>query len=137
MNIKKLLIGGIVGGIVYFFLGWLAYGKLLADYFSKHPGLVMGINRSQPILLYLVIGNLLSGFLLSYVFVKSKVSTLGAGLVTGGIIGFLLTSATDSIVYATMLVFSRSAILADVITFTTLSAITGAIIGAISGDKAA
>ena len=89
MNAKKLLIGGIVGGTVYFLLGWLAYGKLLVGYFNDHPGLTAGYNRPEPIFLYLGIGNLLWGFLLSYVFVKGRISSFGDGMITGGIIGFL------------------------------------------------
>jgi hypothetical protein len=28
---KKILLSGIIGAVVYFLLGWLAYGILLAD----------------------------------------------------------------------------------------------------------
>ena len=65
MNTKKLFIGGIVGGIVYFLLGYLIYGKFLMSYFSEHHGLATDANRAQPMFLYLIIGNLLMGFLLS------------------------------------------------------------------------
>jgi hypothetical protein len=133
MNTKKLLIGGIVGGVVYFLLGWLAYGKLLMDYFNTHSGSAKGVNRAEPLFMYLIIGNLLMGFLLSYVFVKGKISSLSAGLFAGGIIGFLMAGATDSIVYATTATMSRTGAAVDVITFTIMSAITGAVIGAISG----
>jgi hypothetical protein len=133
MNSKKLIIGGIVGAIVYFLLGWLAYGKLLMDYFSKHAGTARDVNRAEPMFLYLIIGNLLMGFLLSYIFVKAKISSLGNGLVTGAVVGFLMSSSTDSIVFATTTVMSRQGILADVIAFTIMSAITGAIVAAVSG----
>jgi hypothetical protein len=133
MNTKKLFIGGIVGGIVYFLLGWLIYGKLLMSYFMEHHGLATDADRAQPIFRYLAIGNLLMGFLLSYIFVKGKVSSLGGGFVTGGIVGLLMGSSTDAIVYATSTVMSKSGILADVIAFTVMSAIVGAIIGAVSG----
>jgi hypothetical protein len=132
MNTKKLLIGGIVGGIVYLLLGWLAYGKFLMDYFTAHSP--KDFYRAQPMFVYLIIGNLLTGFLLSYVFVKGKINSLSAGLFAGGVIGFLMASATDSIVYATAAsTMGRTGIAVDVITFTIISAITGAIIGAISG----
>jgi hypothetical protein len=133
MNTKKLFIGGIVGAIVYFLLGYLIYGKLLMSYFMEHHGLTTDANRAQPIFLYLGIGNLLMGFLLSYIFVKGKVSSFGGGFVTGGIVGLLMASSTDSIVYATSTVMSKSGIVADVIAFTVISAITGAIIAAVSG----
>jgi hypothetical protein len=133
MNAKKLLIGGIVGGIVYFLLGWLTYGKLLMSYFKDHPGLSVGYDRAMPLFLYLIIGNLLQGFLLSYVFVKGKISSFGSGFVAGGVIGFLGGSAFDSIMYATTTLMSRTAVAADVIAFTIMSAITGAIVAVASG----
>ena len=42
------------------------------------------------------IGNLLLGFLLAYVFVKSDVNSFGAGFITAGIVGFLFSSGFDS-----------------------------------------
>jgi hypothetical protein len=33
MNVKNFIIGGIVGGIVNFLLGWIIYGMLLKDFF--------------------------------------------------------------------------------------------------------
>ena len=41
MNLKKLLLGGIAGGIVFFLLGWLIYGKLLMGFMTAHPGLAV------------------------------------------------------------------------------------------------
>ena len=137
MNIKKLFIGAITGGIVYFFLGWLAYGKLLVDYFNKHHGLTTGYMRDpavMPLPVYLVLGNLLMGFLLTYIFLKAKVSSFGNGFVTGGIIGFLMTGAADLVMYSTTTLMSRQGVLADVIAFTVMSAIAGAITGAVIGS---
>ena len=39
MNYKKIIIGGIAGGIAYFFLGWLVYGILLANFMELEPKL--------------------------------------------------------------------------------------------------
>ena len=135
MNIKKLLIGGIVGAIVYFLLGWLIYEKLLVDFFNHHPGVVTGYNRTQPLFLYLVIGNLLAGFLLAYILAKANVNSVGSGLTTGGIVGFLMASSTDCIVFGTTLLVGRYAVAADVIAFTIMSAIVGAIIGTLPGSN--
>jgi hypothetical protein len=136
MSTKKLFIGGIVGGIVYYLLDWLVYGKLMTDWFIKHPGITSGYMRSNnaimSLMLYLVIGNLASGFLLSYVFAKSKVNSLGAGLVAGGIIGFLSSAAFDSIQFATTTLISRQYALADILCFTIISAIAGALVAAFS-----
>ena len=135
MNTKKFLIGGIVGGVVYFLLGWLFYGYLLAQYFQGHPGTATGVDRAMDQFIWwaLILGNLLSGFLLAYVFSKSGVSSLSSGLITGGILGFLMSSSYDLIMYATTNITSKQAMLADVATFTVISAITGAVVGAVMG----
>ena len=133
MNTKNFIIGGIVGGVIYFLLGWLFYGNLLAGYFHDHPGTVGGIERAMDKFEWwaLILGNLLSGFLLAYVFSKSGVASLSNGLITGGILGLLISSSYDLITYATTNIISKHTMLADVATFTVMSAITGAIIGAI------
>jgi uncharacterized membrane protein len=135
MNTKKFLIGGIVGGVVYFLLGWLFYGQILAQYFQGHPGTATGVDRAMDQFIWwaLILGNLLSGFLLAYVFSKSGVSSLSSGLITGGILGFLMSSSFDLIGYATTNITSKHAMLADVATFTVISAITGAVVGAVMG----
>ena len=76
MDIKKLLMGGIVGGILYFGLGYLIYGNLLASFMANHPGTATGVDRAMADyqFMYLIIGNLAMGFLLAYIFGKSNVN---------------------------------------------------------------
>ena len=79
MNAKKFLIGGLAGGIIYFFLGYLFYGKLLSDFFHNNGGTATGVNKVMDQIEWwsLILGNVFSGCLLSYVFVKSKVNSAG------------------------------------------------------------
>ena len=133
MDIKKLLIGGIVGGILYFLLGWLIYGMLLMDFMMGHPGTATNVDRAEMDYLYLIIGNLAMGFLLAYVFVKSNVSSMAGGLVTGGIIGALVSVGVDCVMYATTNVVSKTAMAADVAAMTVMSAIVGAAVGMVMG----
>ena len=133
MNIKKLLMGGIAGGIVFFLLGWLIYGKLLMGFMNDHPGLAGNIGRAEPDFMYLIIGNLAMGFLFAYIFVKSGVTSVAGGLVTGGIVGLLMGIGVDSTMYATTTVISKTAMAADVAALTVMTAIGGAIIAAVIG----
>jgi hypothetical protein len=135
MDIKKLLTGGIVGGILFFGLGYLIYGNLLAGFMQKHPGTATGVDRAMEDIqfLYLAIGNLAMGFLLAYIFVKSNVSSLGGGLVTGGVVGALVSVGFNCVMYATTHVTSKTAMAADVAAFTVMCAIVGAVLGMIMG----
>jgi hypothetical protein len=133
MQIKKLLIGGIAGGIVFFLLGWLIYGKLLMGFMNDHPGLAGNISRAEPDFMYLIIGNLATGFLFAYIFVKSGVTSPASGLVTGGIVGLLMGVSVDCMTYALTTITSKTAMAADVAGLTVMSAIAGAVIAAVIG----
>lgn len=135
MNTKNFLLGGIVGGIVYFLLGWLFYGNLFAGYFKDHPGMVTGVERAMDQMVWwaLILGNLIAGFLFAYIFSKSGVATLSSGLVTGAILGLLMSCSVDLIMFATTNIYSKHAIMAHVGIYTVMSAIAGAAIGAVMG----
>jgi hypothetical protein len=133
MNIKKLFIGGITGGVLFFLLGWVIYGMLLTNFMSTHTGVAGNIARPEPDFLYLIIGNLAMGFLMAYIFIKANINSLGSGFVTGGAIGLLMAVGYDCMVYATTTVMSKTGMAADVAAATVMSAITGAVVGAVLG----
>ncbi len=134
MNTKKLFIGGFTGGILFFFLGWLVYGMLLTDFMEKNAGTATGVSRGEDVVMWaLVLGNLLFGFLLSYIFVRAGISSFGSGLATGAIIGLLFSASIDLIMYGTTNLMNTTAIAADVAAFTVISAITGGVVGALLG----
>lgn len=140
MDIKKLLVGGIVGGILYFGLGYLVYGKLLATFFASHPGTVL-IDRAMADIqfLYLGIGNLLGGLLLAFIFLKANVKTAVGGFVTAGVIGALSSASMNCIMYSTTNALSKTGMAADVVAATVMTAIVGAIVALVMnmGNKAA
>lgn len=133
MDIKKLLLGGITGGVLFFLLGWVIYGILLMNFMAAHTGVAGNIARPQPDFLYLVIGNLAMGFLICFIFIKANVNSLGAGFITAAIIGLLMAVGYDCMAYATSTVLSKTGMAADVIAATIMSAITGAAVGAVLG----
>ncbi len=134
MDIKKLFIGAITGGVIFFLLGWLVYGKLLTDFMLHNAGKIGHVDRTDMEFLYIIIGNLLQGLLLAYIFIKANVNTLAGGLVTGGIVGFLMVAAVDCIIYGTSFMLSKKGMAADVIAFTVIAGIAGAAIGAVSAS---
>ncbi|MBK7434730.1 MAG: hypothetical protein IPI66_13110 [Chitinophagaceae bacterium] len=130
MDFKKLGIGGIVGGILFFGFGYLIYGMLLMDFMAKNPGVAGNVNRAEADMqfLYLAAGNLLSGFMMAYIFIRANVKTAVDGLITGGIVGFLLMASMDCVMYGTTTVMSKKMMAADVAAGTAMSAIIGAIV---------
>jgi uncharacterized membrane protein len=135
MNTNKFILSGIAGGVVFFLLGYVFYGMLLSDFFMTHAGPAKGVNRATDhmLFLYIILGNLLFGFLLAYIFGKASVSTVSNGLVTGAIVGFLASSSFGCVNYATTWISSRTSVLADVATYTVISAIAGAAVAWVAG----
>lgn len=132
MDIKKLFLGGIAGSVMLFFLGWLAYVKLFASFFANHAGTVTA-DRKDMLMMYIVLGNLLHGFLLSFVLVKANVRSLASGFLTGGILGFLFAGGIDSIMYGTSNLLSRTGAAVDVAIVTVMWALAGAVAAALIG----
>jgi hypothetical protein len=137
MDIKKLFIGTIAGAVVFFFLGWLVYDKLLFDFMRHNPGEKGLIGRTDIKFVYLIAGQLFYGLLLAYVLVKSNVSGLAGGLITGAVVGFFMAAAIDLTIYGTSIIMSKKGMAADIVAATVISAIAGAVIGAVAGGKKA
>lgn len=132
MNSRKFLLGGIVAGIAYFLFGFLVYGLLLRDFMDSHSSSgLKAIMRpdDQMILWSMAIGNLLFGFMISYVFTKSGVASVSTGLVMGAVIGLFTSAAIDFITYAQMDSGDMTAIGTDILAMTAISALVGGITG--------
>ena len=133
MDIKKWVIGGITGGVLFFLLGWLIYGMLLTSFMESHTGTAGNIMRAEPDFLYLAIGNLAMGFAVAYVLLKANVSSMAGGFVTAGIFGLLIGVGFDCMMYATSTVISKTAMAADVAASTVMTAIVGSVVAMVMG----
>ena len=142
MDTKKFLTGTLVGGIAFFFLGYLFYGVALAGFFSGHYLAGASTMRSMDGIVWwaLILGNLASGALLTYIFLKwANINSFGTGASAGATIGFLMALNMDLIRFATAGTFDLTASLADVVVGTVMAALAGGAIGAVlgMGSKAA
>lgn len=66
MNVKNFIVGGIVGGIVDFLLGWVVYGMLLKDTFPKPEG------AGAENIVFIFLGCMSFGFLVSWIFSQGE-----------------------------------------------------------------
>ena len=134
MDIKKLVLGTLAGGVAYFFLGFLIYAIIMEDFFASHT--VEGIMKSDTEMKYypMVAGNLAHAALLAFVFLNwAKIKSFSAGLVGGAIIGFLMASGFDLISYDTSKVMSMIGTLVDIVVYTVMTALVGGVVGAVLG----
>jgi len=136
MDSKKFLIGTLAGGITLFLLGYLFYGLALEDFFTKHSISPAGAMKSMNNIIWwaLILGNLATGALLTYVFLKlGNILSFGSGFSTGAVIGFLMVLGTDLVRYSTENWLGRKGAAADVLVFTVLMAVSGGVIGMVLG----
>ncbi len=136
MNTNKFLVGGIIGGVAHFLLGWLVWGTLLMSFMKEHTSMAgKAVMRAddQTIWWALIAANLLLGFLLSYILNKSGAMSAAAGAATGAVIGLLMSSAINCFNYAFMEMGDMTGMCVDIAASTVVSAIVGGIIGGYLG----
>ena len=129
MNISKILFGGIVGGIVFFFVGWLIYGVVLSNYMMANSNQCAMRPFDQMIWSSLILANLGWGFLLAIVFDWSKTYVWKVGAMKGAMFGFLTGFSIDLGYYAMSTMYSNlGAVCVDILATVVLVTIGGAII---------
>jgi hypothetical protein len=137
MNSKNYFLAGILGGIVFFLLGWLVYGMLLMDYMEENAGLALGVNRVDMLLWSIGLGSLLYGFFLSYIFsCVGQVKTAAAGAKSGAWVGFFVAGAIDFTKYGTTNITTLNAVAVDILAATVMASITGAVVAWVLGAGA-
>ena len=134
MDTKKFLTGTLVGGIVFFFVGYLFYGMALESFFTEHSSGVGMRTMEEMVWWALILGNMAQAALLTYIFLKwANISSFGSGASAAATVGFLTALGMNMIRFATTNSFDLTASLTDVGVVTVLTAIAGGAIGAVLG----
>lgn len=118
-----------MGGISFFFLGWLIYGVLLMDFMSEFSNTTFNRPEEEMVWWAMILSNMASGFIFSIIFGWLNNKTIIGGVKIAAIIGGLFALSIDLSFYSmTTLYSSFTPIIVDIIAFTIMSAITGGII---------
>jgi hypothetical protein len=132
----RVLAATVAGGITFFVLGFLIYGLLLEQSVMKpnmneFPGLMNEVPNWIP----LVVANLVSAFLLAYIFDKwASISTFVGGLKGGAVVYFLIALSFQLMFLAFMNLHKNYIpVVADVAASTVMGAIGGGVIGHVLG----
>ena len=130
---NKILVSGLVGGVVLFLLGWLVWGIALAGFFEANAGSASGVMKAEPggaDMLYMLIGCIAGGMLLSFIFGRwASIKTFKTGSLAGGSIGILMALHIDFLMLGSTNIHTLTAAIVDVI----LTAIVWAVIGGVVG----
>lgn len=127
MNVKKFIFGGIAGGIVDFFLGWLIYGILLKDTFPIEEGATENI-------LFIFLGCMSFGFLISYVFAQSEgISKCIPGIKLAAGIALFMSLSTNFFMNMTNDTIDVKLLVIDVVASMVLASFVGATVAVVNG----
>ncbi|MCZ8196756.1 MAG: hypothetical protein O9267_04045 [Flavobacterium sp.] len=127
MNAKNFIVGGIVGGIVDFLLGWLFWGILFADFFPA-------TDESKMNMLFIFLGCMTFGFFISYIFSKwAHIATAVTGASAGAVIALFMSLFHNFFYYGNNLTPDYKVLIMDVALTVVCGAIVGSIIGFVNG----
>lgn len=134
MNLNKILLAGLVGGIVSFFLGWIIYGMLLSGVMEAESTNNIARPENEMIFWAMILANLSYGMLYAYIFGRwAGITNWMTGAQAGAIIGLLMGMFFDLLFYGTSNVMTLKGVFIDIVVFAIMAALTGAIVAFVLG----
>jgi hypothetical protein len=129
-----LILASVIGSVVMFLLGWLIFGILLMGYYEANTTHYAGLTKEIPNLFLMFISNLVTAFLVTFIFQRwAGFKTFTQGLGGGILIGFCVTLSYDLFFVAMMNLYTTSVLVVDVIANSILMGIVGGVIALIIG----
>lgn len=135
MTLQRIAIGTVVGGIVFFFVGYLVFGIVFADFFAGNAGSATGVTKDPLDFVSLMIGQLAWGAMLTLILGWSSASSVAQGVRVGAVTGLLFMLGMDFTMFATTNVQNLTATVVDPILAAVVFAIAGGTIAAFTGKR--
>ena len=126
-----MIVAGLIGGIVFFLLGWLVWGILLMDMMSGYSNAACMKPEAEMNMAFLIIANLLWGSAFAYILSNwSGQINFSKGATAGAIISIIIGVAYDlySLAMTTMMT-STTPVLINIGANLVVGGIAGGIIG--------
>ena len=137
MDIKRFIIGTVVGAITLYALGYLIWELAFADFFAANAGSATGVVKDPQVIWALALGTLSYAALLTLAIgTRAGSATIVEGLKIGAIVGFLMWFSVDFIHYGIGNVSNLTATVADSLLELIDAGISGAVIAAVLGKVA-
>jgi hypothetical protein len=136
MTTQKLLVGTIVGWVVLFFLGYLVFGILMADFYRANAGTATGVEKMPLNLVAIGIGQLAAAGALTLILSWSGVRSIAQGAMMAGVVGLLFFLGVDLTTFGSTNTSTLKLTLVEPVIIGILYAIAGGAIAAVAGKKA-
>jgi uncharacterized membrane protein len=131
MDMKRIVIGTLVGGVTYYVVGYLIFVVGLADLYAANLGSASGVYRDAPLQWAVSLGSLSLAALITLGVESRGAPTIATGFIAGAVIGFLLWFGVDFIRYGNANVWNLTLTIIDPLLEVIRNGIAGAVIAAV------
>ena len=134
MDIKRLIIGTVVGGVALYLLGYVIWERAFTDFFAANAGSATGVEKDPQVIWALAIGALSYAALLTLAIgTRAGSATIVEGLKIAAIVGFLMWFGVDFIHYGIVNLSNLTSAIADSLLEGIRAGISGAVIALVLG----
>ena len=134
MDIKRLMIGTIVGAITIYILGYLIFDLAFGEFYSANAGSATGLVRDNPLMWAPVLGCISYAALVTLAIdARGGSVTIVDGAKTAAIVGFLLWFTVNFIFYGNFNMSNLTVTVVDPLLELVRAGIGGAVIAAVFG----
>lgn len=132
---SKILIAGLVGGIVSFLCGFLIFGIALDGFAEANGGAIDASKADADYKMWSIfLGAMASGFMMAMIFGRwASISTVKTGAIAGSIIGVLIGINFNFIMYGTTELMTMPLVIVNSIAYAALYALIGAAVAYMLG----
>jgi hypothetical protein len=132
MDMKRIVIGTLVGGIVLYIAGYLIFDVTAGDFYAANRGPASGAFRDAPLQWPLVVSALAYAALITLGLLSGERGlTIARAATVGGVIGFLAWLQADLIMYAYETTRPLVVVIVDPLLEIIHAGIAGAVIAAV------
>jgi hypothetical protein len=132
VDIKRLVIGTVAGGIALFILGYVIWNMLFTDFFAANAGSATDVAKDPQVMWAIAVGTLSYAALITLAIeTRAGSTTIVEGLKVGAIVGFLMWFGADMIIYGVWNLSNLTAAIADSLLELVRGGIGGAVIAAV------
>jgi len=134
MTERRFWGAALAGGVTLFFVGFILWGVLLAGFFDAHMGTAIGVNKEQPLLFHLALGQFFWAVLLAVVIARyAGVSGFLPGLRVGALLGFLMSLSVGLSQFSMANLADLMAVMVDPFVSAAWSGMGGGVVGLVLG----
>ena len=132
MDMKRLVIGTIVGAVILHVTGYLIFDVAAADFYNANRGPAADAYRDLPMQLPLAVANLAYGALLTLgIMSRNGIPTLASGAIVSAVIGYLVWLHADLVFYSYMTTRPLPVVIVDPLLEIVHAGFSGAVIAAV------